>query len=70
MELYIGLDVSLASTAICVVDAHGNAERERAEAQRLEDRKADAEHRERLEREMSEVRQLLFAVSQYPPPPQ
>ena len=47
-----------------------NEERERAEAQRLEDRKADAEHRERLELDMAEMRRLLFAVTQYPPPPQ
>jgi len=28
MNMFIGLDVSLASTAICVLDAHGKAVRE------------------------------------------
>ena len=28
MDLFIGLDVSLASTAICVLDAHGKAVKE------------------------------------------
>jgi hypothetical protein len=45
------------------------AERERLEAQRTEDKRADQEHRTRIERDVEQMRELLFAAFQHPPPP-
>ncbi|PQO22066.1 hypothetical protein C2I36_15080 [Rhodobacteraceae bacterium WD3A24] len=44
------------------------AERDRLEAQRAEDMKAEQEHRKRVERDIHQMRELLFAAFQHPPP--
>ena len=44
------------------------AERERLDAQRSEDKRAEQEHRTRIERDVHQMRELLFAAFQHPPP--
>jgi len=49
-------------------DAARKEEVARLEAQRAADRAAEQEHRERIEREMHQMRDLLFTVFQHSPP--
>lgn len=45
------------------------AERERLEAQRVEDRAMEQAHRARVEREIHQIRDLLFQAFRHPTPP-
>lgn len=49
-------------------DAARTADIQRLEAQRAEDRAAEQAHRARIERDLYQMRQLLFTVFQHAPP--